>query len=242
MLDTANFPIAFLSGVLGFLSPCVLPLIPGYVAFVSGVSLQDMQQGRRARLGRVILGSALFVAGFSVVFTLLGASASLAGSLVLEHRAAISRAGGAIVILLGLAMLGWIKIPALYRERRIHVHENRWGLVGALPVGMAFGFAWTPCVGPVLGTILTMAASTESVDRGAQLLFAYSLGLGLPFLAAAAALTSAMGTLRWLMRHGRRIELLSATLLILVGLAMVTDQMLRFNAWLFSVFPFQPRL
>lgn len=241
-MDTANFPIAFFSGILGFLSPCVLPLIPGYIAFVSGVSLQEMQQGSRASLPRVIAGSALFVAGFSVIFTLLGASASLAGNFVLEYRSIITRIGGVIVILLGLSMLGWIKIPALYRERRFHLQENRWGLAGALPVGMAFGFAWMPCVGPVLGTILTMAASTDTVQRGAMLLFVYSLGLGLPFLATAALLTSAMGTLRWLMRQGRRIETVSAALLILIGIAMASDQMFRINSWLFRILPYQPTI
>lgn len=241
-MDTANFPIAFLSGILGFLSPCVLPLIPGYIAFVSGVSLQEMQQGKSARLGRVLAGSALFVAGFSIIFTLLGASASLAGSLVLEYRSVITRIGGVVVIVLGLSMLGWIRIPALYRERRFHLHENRWGLAGALPVGMAFGFAWTPCIGPVLGTILTLAAGADTVERGAQLLFVYSLGLGLPFLITSTLLTSATGTLRWLMRQGRRIEMISAGILILIGVAMASDQMFRINGWLFSILPFQPTL
>ncbi|MDR5696530.1 MAG: cytochrome c biogenesis protein CcdA [Armatimonadota bacterium] len=234
--------VAFGAGVLGFLSPCILPLVPGYVAFVSGVSVAELQGGGRAPLARVLVGSLLFVVGFSVVFTSLGASASLLGTLVLEYRSALTRAGGAVVIAMGLVLLGVLRIPALYRERRIPFTQNRWGIWGALPLGMAFGFAWTPCVGPTLAAILTLATTAGTVQDGARLLFVYSLGLGLPFLVTAAVLSSAVGALRWVTRHGRAIETAGGLLLLVMGGAMVTDSLFALNAWLFRIIPFRPAL
>ncbi|MDR5682663.1 MAG: cytochrome c biogenesis protein CcdA [Armatimonadota bacterium] len=234
--------VAFGAGVLGFLSPCILPLVPGYVAFVSGVSVAELQGGGCAPLARVLVGSLLFVVGFSVVFTSLGASASLLGTLVLEYRSALTRAGGAVVIAMGLVLLGVLRIPALYRERRIPFTQNRWGIWGALPLGMAFGFAWTPCVGPTLAAILTLATTAGTVQDGARLLFVYSLGLGLPFLVTAAVLSSAVGALRWVTRHGRAIETAGGLLLLVMGGAMVTDSLFALNAWLFRIIPFRPAL
>jgi len=144
-----NLVIAFAAGVLGFFSPCIVPLIPGYLSFVSGVSLAELQPSERAKhVRRVVLATAIFVLGFSIIFTGLGASASIFGAFVLGNRLLLTRIGGVIVILLGLSMLGVIKIPTLSRERRMHLTRRPATLLGALPVGMAFGFAWTPCVGP----------------------------------------------------------------------------------------------
>jgi cytochrome c-type biogenesis protein len=241
-MSEGSLILAFAAGVLGFLSPCVLPLIPGYVAFVSGVSLAGSPQASPGRLARVLTGSLLFVIGFSAVFTALGASASLLGGLIEQYRQPLTRAGGIVVIILGLAVLGVFRIPALSRTRRFAVEQNRLGLIGALPFGMAFGFAWTPCVGPTLASILTLAAASSTVASGASLLFAYSLGIGIPFLAAAAVLSTAIGAMRGLVRHGRLIERASGVFLVAVGLAMVTDYLFVLNSWLLGIIPIRPAL
>lgn len=238
-----NLVIAFAAGVLGFFSPCVVPLIPGYLSFVSGVSLWDMQLAERRRhLSRVLLATLVFILGFSVIFTALGASASFFGAFVLGNRQLLSRIGGVIIIALGLIMLGVIKVPGLARERRVQITHRKGGVLGAFPIGMAFGFAWTPCVGPVLGSILTLAATSQRAADGAVLLFAYSLGLGLPFVATAVLLTTTFEALRSLGRYARVIETASGVFLIVMGAALVFDLVFRLNAWILQVFPLRPGL
>ena len=238
-----NLVVAFAAGVLGFFSPCVVPLIPGYISFVSGVSLWEMQLAeRRQHLRRVLLATVAFILGFSVIFTALGASASYVGAFVLGNRVLLSRVGGAIVILLGLTMLGVIRVPGLARERRVQVARRPGGVLGAFPIGMAFGFAWTPCVGPVLGAILTLAATTQRAADGAGLLFAYSLGLGIPFLATAVLLTTTFEALRSLSRYARVIETASGVFLVVMGAALLFDLVFRLNAWILQVFPVRPGL
>ena len=235
--------IAFFAGVLGFFSPCIVPLIPGYLSFVSGVSLLEVEaEERRRHVGRVVGATLLFVAGFSLVFTGLGASASLLGGFILDNRELLGRIGGAVVILLGLVMLGVIRVPGLARERRFALTRRPAGLAGIVLVGMAFGFAWTPCVGPVLGAILTLAATTARATDGALLLFAYSLGLGLPFLATAALLTSAFGALRAIGRYAHAIEVTGGAFLVVMGAALLFDWIYRLNAWILQVFPVRPAL
>ncbi len=235
--------IAFLAGVLGFFSPCIVPLIPGYLSFVSGVSLLEVGAAERRRhVWRVVGTTLLFVLGFSLVFTGLGASASLAGRFILGNRELLGRLGGAVVILFGLVMLGVIRVPGLSRERRFAVAERPAGLAGIVLVGMAFGFAWTPCVGPVLGAILTLAATTARAADGALLLFAYSLGLGLPFLITAALLTSAFGALRAIGRYAHAIEVTGGAFLVVMGAALLFDWIYRLNAWILQVFPVRPAL
>ena len=242
-MEHINLVIAFAAGVLGFFSPCVLPLIPGYLSFVSGVSLAEMDVSeRRQHIGRVVLATLMFVLGFSVIFTSLGASASLLGIFVLSNRVLLSRIGGIIVILLGLSVLGVIRIPGFAQERRMHVTQRPGGILGAFPVGMAFGFAWTPCVGPVLSAILTLAATTQRAASGAALLFAYSIGLGVPFLVAAVLLTTAFDTLRAVGRYGRVIETASGLFLIVMGSAMLFDLVFRLNTWILQIFPVRPAL
>lgn len=242
-MPDVNLIIAFAAGVLGFLSPCVVPLIPGYISFVSGLSLHEMSPGaRRQHLGRVLLTTSLFVLGFSVIFTAMGASASLLGSFILSNRQLLSRIGGVIVIVLGLSVLGVLKIPSLYRERRLQLTRRPRGVLGAFPVGMAFGFAWTPCVGPVLAAILTLAATTQRAADGARLLFAYALGLGLPLLATAMLITGAFDALTWVRRYGRLIETVSGAFLIVMGAALLFDLVFRLNTWILRLFPFRPAL
>jgi cytochrome c-type biogenesis protein len=238
-----NLAVAFGAGVLGFFSPCVVPLIPGYLSFVSGVSLWDMQVAERRRhLGRVLLTTIVFVLGFSAVFTALGASASYIGAFVIGNRLLLTRIGGVIVILLGLTMLGVIKIPGLARERRIPIARRPGGVLGAFPIGMAFGFAWTPCVGPVLGAILTLAATTQRAADGALLLFAYSLGLGVPFLVTAVLLTTTFEALRSLSRYARVVETAGGVFLVVMGAALLFDLVFRLNAWILQIFPVRPAL
>lgn len=235
--------IAFAAGVLGFFSPCVVPLIPGYLSFVSGVSLLEMDPlERRRHVGRVLGATVAFVAGFSLVFTALGASASLVGGFVLGNREWLSRIAGVIVILLGLSLLGVIRLPGLYRERRLEITRRPAGVLGTVLVGMAFGFAWTPCVGPVLGAILTLAATTARAANGALLLFAYSLGLGIPFLATALLLTTAFSALRAFSRYAHAIEVASGAFLVIMGTALLFDYIFRLNAWILQIFPVRPAL
>ncbi len=240
-MSEVNLILAFAAGLLGFLSPCVVPLIPGYLSFVSGISLGEMSpEERRQHLGRVLLATSLFVLGFSMIFTGMGASASLLGDLVLSNRQLLSRIGGAVVIVLGLAVLGIIKVPGLYRERRFQMPRRPVGLLGAVPVGMAFGFAWTPCVGPVLTAVLTLAAASKTAASGALLLFTYSLGLGVPFLVMAVLMTAAFDTMGWLRRNARAVTTISGVFLLVMGTAMVTDMLFTLNTWLIRLVPIRP--
>jgi len=241
-MPEVNLIFAFAAGVLGFASPCIVPLIPGYVSFVSGLSLSEMDPDERRRhLGRVWLSTLVFVLGFSAIFTAMGASATVAGNFILSHRQWLSRVGGAVIIVLGLSVLGVLKIPALYRERRFQLPRPG-GMWGAFPVGMAFAFAWTPCVGPVLAAILTLAATAARASDGALLLFSYSLGLGVPFLVAAGLLSTAFDALSWFRRHGRAIEALSGAFLVVMGAALMFDLVFRLNTWILRLFPFQPAI
>jgi cytochrome c-type biogenesis protein len=240
-MPEVNLILAFAAGVLGFVSPCIVPLIPGYVSYVSGLSISEMDPvERRRHLARVWLSTLLFVLGFSVVFTAMGASATVAGNFILSNRLWLARMGGVVIIVLGLSVLGVLKIPALYRERRFQVSTR--GGWRAFPVGMAFGFAWTPCVGPILAAILTLAATAGGARDGALLLFAYSLGLGVPFLVAAGLLSTAFDALAWFRRHGRAIEAVSGALLIVMGAALMFDLVFRLNTWILRLIPFQPAI
>jgi cytochrome c-type biogenesis protein len=248
-----NLVIAFAAGLLGFFSPCIVPLIPGYLSFVSGVSLADMGSvpggaagppggGAPAPVARILGATLIFVLGFAAVFTTLGASASLIGAFVVTNREWLGRIAGVVVILFGFALLGVIRIPGWNRERRLQITERPAGLLGPFLVGTAFGFAWTPCVGPILGAILTLAATTQRAGDGALLLFVYSLGLGLPFLATALLLRTAFGALHVLVRHAHAIEMASGMFLVVMGAALLFDWVFRLNAWILHVVPFRPAL
>ncbi len=242
-MTEVNLPLAVAAGVLGFLSPCIVPLIPGYLSLVSGLSLSAMSPAdRRRHRGQVLVSTAVFVLGFATIFTALGASATVLGNFVLANRVWLGRIGGAVILLLGLWVLGVLKIPGLHRERRVLITGRRGGVLGAFPVGMAFGFAWTPCVGPVLAAILTLAATSTRTADGAILLLGYSLGLGVPFLVTAALLTSAIDALGWVRRHGRVIEMASGAFLVVMGTALMFDLIFRFNTWILRLVPFRPAI
>ncbi len=237
-MDTASIGVAaaFAAGALSFLSPCVLPLIPGYLSFMTGMTAGELE-GREARR-RVIWPSLLFVAGFSVVFTALGASASLLGGFLLEYRSVLERVAGVVVIGLGVLMLGIIKVPWLYGEARVDMGKARvFGRGAAFVMGAAFAFGWTPCVGPVLGVILGMAGVAGDVGRGTTLLLAYSAGLGLPFIGTALLFGTVRPWLAALNRHALTVNRVAGALLIAVGLLIVSGRMSAIVGWLTAVLP-----
>jgi len=225
--------VAFVAGLLSFLSPCVLPLVPSYVGFLTGMTLPEMTGRRRVAL----LHALLFVAGFSLVFVLLGASATALGGALKYYQVWIARVGGVLVILFGLVCLGVVKAGFLDQERRLQLQHKPVGYLGSALVGVAFGAGWTPCIGPVLGAILSLAATSDSVSRGMLLLGVYSAGLAVPFLLAAVAVES---FLEWFQRFRRFLPWVmrvSGVLLILVGLLMATGQFTRLAGWLQALTP-----
>lgn len=217
--------LAFVAGVVSFTSPCCLPLMPGYLSYVSGVAGES--SGAVALRSRVISSSLLFVLGFATVFTILGAGASTLGGVILVNRPVFMGIAGAFVVVMGLAALGVLRIPVLYREARIDLRRIKAGPIGAVPLGMAFALGWTPCIGPVLAGILTAAAATQTAWTGAGLLFVYSLGLGIPFVLLAIGYERAGRAFGWFRRHGRGIERVGGTLLVLMGVLMITGQWTR---------------
>ena len=219
----ALMSLALVAGVVSFSSPCVLPLLPGYVSYVSGLSRFEPGQVLPAAARRRVNGAAvLFVLGFSAVFTVLGATASTLGALLARHQRALELAGGALIIAMGLLMTGLLRVGFLRRQLRFDLARIGRGPAGAAPLGAAFAFGWTPCVGPVLASILAAAAGTTTVARGALLLFVYSLGLGIPFLLLASGLMGGRSRFAWLRRHGRRIEIAGGAVLAAMGIAVLT--------------------
>ena len=211
--------IAFSAGLLSFLSPCVLPLVPSYVTFITGLSLEDVGQARR----RAVIHALLFILGFTIIFLALGATATLLGRVLLTYRGIISRVGGVLIIVFGLYMLGAFNIGLLSQERRVHLADKPVGYLGTVLVGIAFGAGWTPCIGPILGSILLYTSSSADLGQGMLLLGMYSLGLALPFLLAAVAIRQFLGffsrirsRMVWVMRT-------AGVLMIAVGLLLVTN-------------------
>jgi cytochrome c-type biogenesis protein len=222
--------IAFTAGIFSFLSPCVLPLVPSYLTFVTGMSLEDLQGGvnRRATL----IHATLFVAGFSTIFILLGASASFLGQFFRQYELWIARVGGLIIIILGLHLSGVFRLAPLMREKRIHLANKPAGYFGTFGVGMAFGAGWTPCIGPILGAILTYGFSQDTMWAGVGLLTVYSLGLAVPFLIAALALDWFLQTFQRFRHWIPIIEKASGVLLILLGVLLLTGKFTLMSTWL----------
>ena len=239
ILDASLLPamvIAALAGLLSFLSPCVLPIVPPYLAYMGGVSVDDMGDDRASRR-RVLLAAAFFVLGLSTVFLLLGFAFSALGRAFLQFQDWFTIIAGVVVMIFGAHFVGVFRIGFMDREVRVATGDRGGSALGAYVLGLAFAFGWTPCLGPILGTILGLAASEASLARGTILLASYALGLGVPFLLVAAFFPRLRGPMAWMKRHMGRIEKISGLLLWTVGLMMVTGQFTAFSWWLLERFP-----
>ncbi len=234
MIEVSIF-IAVTAGILSFLSPCVLPIVPSYLSFVTGMTLEDLQESTDRRA--VMVHSLLFVAGFSAIFVLLGAGASFLGVFFQANRDLIARAGGVLIIVLGLHLMGVFRIMPLMREKRIHLSDKPGGHLGTLAVGAAFGAGWTPCIGPVLGAILTLAGTQETIWSGMGLLAAYSFGLAIPFLLAALAFDRFLNTFKRVRRFIPILEKASGGLLVVLGLLLVTGSFTVLSTYLIRFTP-----
>ena len=230
---TLGVVIAFTAGILSFLSPCVLPLVPSYITFVTGLSLEDVSRARRVAL----VHSLLFVCGFTAIFVALGAGATALGVVLGAYRDWIGRIGGLLLVLFGLTLLEVIRVPALSRDRRIYLADKPVGYLGSVLVGVAFGAGWTPCIGPVLGGILSLASATASVGRGVTLLLAYSAGLAVPFLLAALAIDRFLAVFARMRAGLAWVSRISGALLIVVGLLLASGWFTMLATWLQRLTP-----
>jgi cytochrome c-type biogenesis protein len=227
---TPTLPLAFVAGVLSFLSPCVLPLVPSYLAYIGG---HATQQNRWLTLRN----SLLFILGFSLIFVALGASASVLGSLLRSYKGWLNIAGGILIILFGLVMLGFIKIPFLYRDTRSQFTGNSKTPWGAVLLGMAFAAGWTPCIGPILGGILTLAGTSDTLAQGIGLLAIYTLGLGLPFFIAAVAMERFLSFSKSFRHYLPWVERIAGVLLVIAGILMLTGLYTSLNSYLIKLVP-----
>lgn len=214
MNGSAAFLFAFGGGLVSFLSPCTLPLLPGYLSYISGLGADEIEAS--AHRAKLVGAAILFVLGFSLVFVSIGATASYIGAAVLPHRPILTKIAGVFIIAMALVMMGALRIPLLYQERRFHL-PHEFGPWGAFPLGMAFAFGWSPCIGPVLGSIYVAAATEGSAQRGAVLLFIYALGLGLPFLLVALFAERIFSSLTWFKAHFQAINVSGGAILMAMG-------------------------
>ncbi|MBI1940234.1 MAG: cytochrome c biogenesis protein CcdA [Acidobacteria bacterium] len=225
MTQGLSIPLAFVAGVVSFLSPCVLPLIPGYISMLSGASMEELKAGAGGELvARIFRNSVAFVIGFSVVFIILGASATWVGKFLLAQRTIFNVVAGVIIIVFGLHLTGLIKIPLLYREARMSTGAPRRSLAGSFVLGFAFAFGWTPCIGPILTGVLALAATRETVFQGMFLLAVYSAGLAIPFLLTGLGLSQFMKFYGGFRKHLQVVEVLSGVLLIGIGVLMAFNK------------------
>lgn len=235
-----SYAAALGAGVISFLSPCVLPLVPAYLCFVAGTSLDQVTaagaDGQKLSR-RVAMASIAFVLGFATVFIAMGATASALNRLLFQHIDTIAQVAGVVIVLFGLHFMGLLRIPFLYREWRVHTEGKPTTMLGAYVVGLAFAFGWTPCVGPILATILTVAASRESLAFGVSLLATYALGLGVPFILAAFAIKPFMNFLARFRQHVRKVEIGAGGLLAVSGVLIFTNSLSQFGFYLIEWFP-----
>jgi len=244
MEENVTLLAAFGAGLLSFISPCVLPLVPGYLSYVSGLSLDELR-GTSARAttvpsaarGRVVVASLAFILGFSLVFVALGATASAAGQFLIERLPILSRLAGVVIIIFGLHTMGVLRIEWLYQTKQMQTRRKPAGPIGAILVGAAFAFGWTPCLGPILAGILAVGASRETVGDAVQLLATYSLGLGVPFLVTGLAINKFFGAMARIRRHYHAIELVSGALLVIIGLLIFTNRFTVIAQWLSPYLP-----
>ena len=237
---TVSIGTSFVAGVLSFLSPCVLPLVPGYLTYMAGVSLEELEDGltRQQLLKDVTANAATFVLGFSVIFILMGAGASAAGQWIRQNVPILVQIGGVVVILMGLHLAKWLPIPILYREKRYHPAGHASGFIRSFVLGITFAVGWTPCIGPILGGILALASTRDTITDGVIMLTVYSFGLGIPFMLTAIATGSFFGFYKRVRKHIQTFERVSGVLLIIIGILMATNNM----GWLASKLAFFPEL
>ena len=231
---------ALLAGLLSFLSPCVLPLVPPYLCFLGGTTFDQLtgeDETPSHVYTTVVMSSVAFVLGFTTVFVILGATATAAGQLLAANLPLLAKIAGVVIIIAGLHFLGVIHLPILHREARYHADSRPAGLVGAYVIGLAFAFGWTPCIGPVLGAILAVAAGEDSVRQGVSLLFVYSLGLGIPFIIAAIAIRPFLNTMQRFRRHLATVEKVLGGFLVLTGILFLTNAMTLISSWMLELFP-----
>ena len=232
-----TFPAAAAAGLLSFLSPCVLPLVPPYLTYLAGVSMEDLEIETRSAARRdILLSSVLFVLGFTTVFVALGATASAFGSVLRANLHILSWVAGGIIILMGLHFIGLLRVSLLYREKRAEIAKPM-GLFGSYVMGLAFAFGWTPCIGPILAAILAVAGTQETVALGAALLATYSLGLGLPFIGAGLALGRFLAFVARFRRHFDKVEKVVGVMLVFTGVAFLTGGVQEMSYWLLELFP-----
>lgn len=231
---------AFLFGILSFISPCVLPIVPGYLSFISGISFEEMQSAENAATvrKRILINALFFVIGFSVVFIALGASATFIGKFLSNHINVLSKIAGAIIIIFGIHMTGLVKIPFLNYEKRFHSRGKKFGLAGSFLVGLAFAFGWTPCIGPILAAILAIASQQDSISKGILLLSAYSLGLGLPFILTGWSITAFYNAFNKFKKHIPKVEIIGGILLIIIGVLIMTNTLTILSGYFSKLFPF----
>ena len=225
--------VALLAGILSFLSPCVLPLVPSYLGFVTGMNASEMTDRRRVAM----IQATLFVLGFTTIFLLLGAGATALGAALAAHKSMVGRIGGVLIIFFGIVTMGVIKIPALQMDARVHLQEKPLGVLGAYLVGMAFGAGWTPCLGPVLGGILSLASTPDTLGRGMVLLGAYSAGLAIPFLVAAWTVESFFDWFQNFRKYLPWVQRVSGALLVIVGILLVTGKFTELAGYLNAITP-----
>ncbi|MBI4264732.1 MAG: cytochrome c biogenesis protein CcdA [Acidobacteria bacterium] len=250
MEENVTLLAAFGAGVLSFISPCVLPLVPGYLSYISGLSLDEMRgvagpAGAAVAVAapaetrrRILISSLAFILGFSLVFVALGASASAIGQFLLSRLSLLGKVAGAIIIIFGLHTMGVLRIEWLYQEKRLQAPQSSpAGPIGAMLVGIAFAFGWTPCIGPILAGILGIAATQDTVVQGVQLLSAYSLGLGVPFFATAMAINRFFAAFARIRRHYHTVEVVSGVLLVAIGVLIFTNRFTIIAQWLTPYLP-----
>ena len=236
---TIAIPTAIFAGFLSFISPCVLPLIPGYLSFISGVSIEDLSSKEKSKehMFRVVINTFFFVLGFSLVFILLGATATWLGEMLQQYIGWFNKVAGVMVFLFGLHVAGVFKIKALNYEKRFNTRSKKMGIIGSVVIGIAFAFGWTPCIGPILGTILTLAAQQDSVTSGVILLAFYSAGLGVPFILTALLFNYLIGAFGFIKRHFIAVEIISGGLLMIVGVLIFFNLLVNISIFMLDLFP-----
>lgn len=231
-MENVTLLTSFFAGIISFISPCVLPIVPGYISFVSGASLQELKtqvdmdpEKRRELFWKVTGNSIFFVLGFSIVFVAMGASATYIGQWFAENRLILARIAGVVIILFGLHTMGLLPIKWLNYEKRIQAKNKPMGLIGSMLIGLAFAFGWSPCIGPILAGVLVLAATQETVAQGVMMLIAYSLGLGIPFIATGLAINRFLNVFSRIKKHMRLVEMVAGVLLVAVGVLVATDSL-----------------